>query len=108
MQKPEDKMDVHPVIQEDCDNNENATVSTDDQDVNANISVDSQSSGQTTTLSDPSRKLPEDSGDEMNVKTFNEKEIQTDETYVLICKVEYEKLLQRLHTVLTFKGTSMK
>ena len=58
MQNPEGKMDVHPVIiQEDCDKDENATVSTDDhEDINrAIISVDSQSSSQTTTLS-PVRK----------------------------------------------------
>ena len=97
MQNPEGKMDVHPVIiQEDCDKDKNAIVSTDDhEDINrAIISVDSQSSSQTTTLSDPSQKLHEDSNDEMNVKTFKEKEIQTDETHVLISKAKYEELLQ--------------
>ena len=75
MQNPEGKMDVHPVIiQRDCDKDENATVSTDDhEDINRaiiSVSVDSQSSSQTTTLSDPSQKLPEGSDDEMYVKTF--------------------------------------
>ena len=70
MQSPKDSMDVHPVIQENSDDDENATISTDDQDITrAKLSVESQSSSQTTTLSNPSQKLPEDSDDEMSVKT---------------------------------------
>ena len=107
MQNPEGKMDVHPVIiQEASDKDENATVSTDDHEAinRAIISVDSQSSSQTTTLSDPSQKLPEDSDDEMYVKTFKEKEIQTDETHVLISKAEYEELLQKASFCVDFQG----
>ena len=34
MQKPEDKIDFHPVTQKDCNNDENATAPIADQDVN--------------------------------------------------------------------------
>ena len=98
-------MDVHPVIQEDSDDHENATSSTDDQDsTRAILSVDSQSSSQTTTLSNPSQKLPEDSDDEMSVKTFKEKETQTDGTYVFISKAEYEELLKKASFCVDFQG----
>ena len=98
-------MDVHPVIQEDSDDHENATSSTDDQDsTRAILSVDSQSSSQTTTLSNPSQKLPEDPDDEMSVKTFKEKETQTDGTYVFISKAEYEELLKKASFCVDFQG----
>ena len=97
-------MDVHPVIQEDSDDHENATSSTDDQDsTRAILSVDSQSSSQTT-LSNPSQKLPEDSDDEMSVKTFKEKETQTDGTYAFISKAEYEELLKKASFCVDFQG----
>ena len=109
VQGPKDSMDVHHVIQEDSDDDENATISTYDQDIaKAILCVESQSSSETTTLSNASQKLPEDSDNELSVKTFKEKESQAKETYAFIFEAEYVKLLKKASFRVDFRGTSMK